>query len=65
MRLRLLVVLVSLSTNFFFIVSFLLMPPKRETIASRAQDKRPIEPSQLAQTKARRKTRFDKLFLVQ
>ena len=59
MRLRLLVVLVSLSTNFFFIVSFLLMAPRRETIASRAQDKRPTEPSQLAQTKASQKIRFD------
>ena len=58
-RLRLLVVLVYLSTNFFFIVSFLLMALKRETIASRAQDKRPTELSQLAQTKARQKTRFD------
>ena len=59
MRLRLLVVLVYLSTNFFFIVSFLLMALKRETIASRAQDKRPTEPSQLAQTKASQKIRFD------
>ncbi|RVW32936.1 hypothetical protein CK203_112644 [Vitis vinifera] len=34
----------SLSTSFFFTISLLLMAPKRETVASRAQGKRPAEP---------------------
>ncbi|RVW76309.1 Retrovirus-related Pol polyprotein from transposon RE1 [Vitis vinifera] len=36
-----------------------LMAPRRETGTSRAQGKRPVEPSQPEQTEARRKARFD------
>ena len=35
------------------------MPPRRDTAASRAQGKRPAEPSQPDEAKARRKARFD------
>ena len=35
------------------------MTPRRETDTSRAQGKRPVEPSQLEQAEARRKARFD------
>ncbi|RVW22571.1 hypothetical protein CK203_099002 [Vitis vinifera] len=35
------------------------MAPRRETGTSRAQGKRPVEPSQLEQTEARRKARYD------
>ena len=35
------------------------MAPKRETSTSRAQGKRPAEPSQPEQTEARQKTSFD------
>nr|CAN64305.1 hypothetical protein VITISV_026331 [Vitis vinifera] len=41
------------------------MAPRRETGTSRAQGKRPVEPSQLEQTEARRKARYDTaLFIV-
>ena len=36
-----------------------LMPPRRETAASRAQGKRPAEPSQPSEAEARRKARFE------
>ncbi|RVX13382.1 hypothetical protein CK203_021152 [Vitis vinifera] len=36
-----------------------LMAPRRETGTSRAQGKRPVEPSQPEQTEAHRKARFD------
>ena len=35
------------------------MPPRRDTTASRAQAKRPAEPSQPGEAEARRKARFD------
>ena len=35
------------------------MPPRRDTAASRAQGKRPAEPSQPGEAEARRKARFD------
>ena len=35
------------------------MAPRRESAASRAQGKRPVEPSHLDQSEARRKARYD------
>ena len=65
MRLGLLVGFHSLLFGFFlssdFIFSFftLRMASRREMVASRAQGKRPAEPSQPEQTEARRKARYD------
>ena len=49
----------SLSTSFASLISTFLMAPRKEMAASRAQDKRPVEPSQPNQTEARRKARYD------
>nr|CAN75008.1 hypothetical protein VITISV_018593 [Vitis vinifera] len=52
-----------LCLDSFFSSFASLMAPRRETGTSRAQGKRPIEPSQPEKTEARRKARFDtKLF---
>ena len=48
-----------LSSNFISSFSAFLMALRREIAASRAQGKRPIEPSQPDQTEARRKARYD------
>ena len=53
------VVSVFLSTNLVYFVSVFLMALRRESTASRAQEKCLAETSQPAQTKARRKARFD------
>ena len=55
----LLVVLFSLSTSLVSFSFVILMAPRRETAAYRAQGKYPAEPSQLDQTEARRKARYD------
>ncbi|KAL6328438.1 hypothetical protein AAG906_038313 [Vitis piasezkii] len=48
-----------LSSNFISSFSAFLMVLRRETVASRAQGKRPTEPSQPDQMEARRKARYD------
>ena len=54
-----LVVFISLSTSLVSFSFFILMLPRRETIASRAQGKRPTKSSQPDQMEARRKARYD------
>ena len=49
----------SLSSSFVSFISVFLMAPRRETSASRAQGKRPVEPSQPDQSEARQKARYD------
>ena len=55
----LLVVFISLSTSLVSFSFVILMLPKRETIASRAQGKCPTKSSQPDQMEARRKARYD------
>ena len=52
-------VCVSLSTSLVSFISDFMMASRRETTASRAQGKCPTEPSQPAQTEARRNARFN------
>ena len=54
-----LVVLISLSTSLVSFFSVILMTLRRETTISRAQGKRPAEPSQPDQKEACRKARYD------
>ena len=54
-----LVVFISLSTSLVSFSFVILMLPKRETIASRAQGKCPTKSSQPDQMEARRKVRYD------
>ena len=49
----------SLSTSLISFIFTFLMALKRETTASRAQDKCPAKPSHPTWTEVRRKTRFD------
>ncbi|RVW57588.1 hypothetical protein CK203_096313 [Vitis vinifera] len=46
-------------SDFIFSFSAFLMAPRRETTTSRAQAKRPVEPSLHEQIEARRKVRYD------
>ncbi|RVW62751.1 Retrovirus-related Pol polyprotein from transposon RE1 [Vitis vinifera] len=48
-----------LSSDFSFFLFVLWMAPKRETTTSKPQGKRPAESSQLEQTEAHRKARYD------
>nr|CAN63282.1 hypothetical protein VITISV_010198 [Vitis vinifera] len=60
---RVSIVLIFLSTCPFFIVSVFLMAPRRESVASKAQDKRPAKSSQPSQPETHRKASFDTVLL--